>query len=118
MPSPSELLSCKGKAATADAKYRLKARKLKSFLEAFHNSHGIGYSQKISTILLGVLLKSILERRHEKGYGVKVMPECHKKSSIFCGRTSLKKGLCSGNPEFFLFEVSSEAEKSIWGQTG
>ena len=29
-----------------------------------------------------------------------------------------KKGLCSGNPEFFLFEVSSEAEKSIWGQTG
>ena len=56
MPSPSELLSCKGKAATADAKYRLKARKLKSFSEAFHNSHGIGYSQKISTILLGVLL--------------------------------------------------------------
>lgn len=56
MHSPTELLSCKSKAATADTKYRLKARKLKSFLEAFHNSHGIGYSQKISTILLGFLL--------------------------------------------------------------
>lgn len=107
MPSPSELLSCKGKAATADAKYRLKARKLKSFLEAFHNSHGIGYSQKISTILLGVLLKSILERRHEKGYGVKGMPECHKKISVSCGKQVFKK---AGAQEIQNFPRGGRAE--------
>lgn len=102
MPSPTELLSCKGKAATADAKYRLKARKLKSYSEAFHNSHGIGYSQKISTILLGVLLKSILERRHEKGYGVKGMPECHKKKFGFLWKNKSLKRLVLRKSRIFL----------------
>ena len=89
MPSPSELLSCKGKAATADAKYRLKARKLKSFSEAFHNSHGIGYSQRFLLSYLAFCWISILQRRHEKGYGVKGMPECHKKKFGFLWKTSL-----------------------------
>lgn len=46
---------------------------------------------------------------------MKVMPECHKKSSIFCGRTSLKKGLCSGNPEFFLFMRSVQRQRNQYG---
>ena len=46
---------------------------------------------------------------------MKVMPECHKKKFDFLWKNKFeKKGLCSGNPEFFLLEVSSEAEKSIW----
>ena len=109
MPSPTELLSCKGKAATADAKYRLKARKLKSFLEAFHNSHGIGYSQKISTILLGVLLKSILQRRHEKGYGVKGMPECHKKKFGFLWKNKSIKRLVLRKSRIFFEAEGVEA---------
>lgn len=84
MPSPTELLSCKGKAATADAKYRLKA------------------SEKISTILLGVLLKSILERRHEKGYGVKGMPECHKKKVRFPVENKSLKRLVLRKSRIFL----------------
>jgi hypothetical protein len=38
------------------------------------------------------------------------MPECHKKKVRFSVEEQVwKKGLCSGNPEFFLFEVSSGA---------
>lgn len=78
-----------------------------------------GIPRKIPASLLGFLACEQPNGGHEKGYGVKVMPECHKKKFDFLWKNKFgKKGLCSGNPEFFLFEVSSEAEKSIWGQTG
>lgn len=91
MPSPTELLSCKGKAATADAKYRLKARKLKSFRKPSTIPMELGIPKRFLLSYLAFCWISILQSRHEKGYGVKGMPECHKKSSVSCGKQVFKK---------------------------
>ena len=46
------LFPCKGKAAPPDTKYRsMRAMKLESFLAAFRNSVGIGYSKQDSSFI-------------------------------------------------------------------
>ena len=65
-----------------------------------------GIPRKIPASLLGFLACEQPNGGHEKGYGVKVMPECHKKSSIFYGRTSLEKRLVFRKSRIF----------SFWGQ--
>lgn len=102
MPSPTELLSCKGKAATADTKYRLKARKRNLFWKPSTIPMELGIPKRFLLSYLAFCWISILQRRHEKGYGVKGMPECHKKKFGFLWKNkSIKRQVLRKSRIFF-----------------
>ena len=98
------LFPCKDKAAPPDTKYRsMRAMKLESFLAAFRNSVGIGIPSKIPASLLGFLACEQPKGGHEKGYGVKVMPECHKKKFDFLWKNKFEKRLVFRKSRIFSF---------------
>ena len=105
------LFPCKGKAAPPDTKYRsMRAMKPESFLAAFRNS--VGIPSKIPASLLGFLICEQPNGGHEKGYGVKVMPECHKKKFDFLWKNKFGKNACVQEIQNFFFLRSVQGQKN------
>lgn len=107
MPSPTELLSCKGKAATADAKYRLKARKLKSFRKPSTIPMELGIPKRFLLSYLAFCWKASLKGGTKKAMVWRVCRNVIKKSSVSCGKQVFKK---AGAQEIQNFPRGGRAE--------